>query len=152
MAIKDLEKRREYQKKYNKNRFENKEKRHEYGKKSYAKNRARIMKYRKKYRKEHRDELRKRRIERGDTQREKKNKLMKAYSISMSQYSEILNAQNGVCAICGKGPSGRSLSVDHDHQTGKIRGLLCTTCNAGIGLLCDDYKLLVKAADYLISK
>lgn len=53
------------------------------------------------------------------------------YGITQEQYEEILADQGGCCAICGKTPEeeGRNLSVDHDHQTGEIYGILCTVCN-----------------------
>jgi hypothetical protein len=78
------------------------------------------------------------------------------YGISLEDYEKIKHAQNGVCAICsGKGSghnSVRHLSVDHDHVTGKIRGLLCWTCNAGLGLFHDNEELISKALRYLKSK
>ncbi len=57
---------------------------------------------------------------------------MKLYGITLEQYEEMLEAQGGVCKICGDPPpTGRKkyLSVDHCHQTGRVRGLLCTQCN-----------------------
>lgn len=64
--------------------------------------------------------------------------------------------QHGECAICQvpltiePGRQGDAAHVDHDHTTGRVRGLLCVTCNSGIGHLDDDPYLLRKAADYLI--
>lgn len=59
---------------------------------------------------------------------------MRQYGITLEQYDEMLVAQNGVCAICREEcKSGRRLSVDHCHETGKVRGLLCGNCNQGIG-------------------
>lgn len=82
--------------------------------------------------------------------------LKKKYSISAEEYSQLLNGQNGVCAICQgiekhKYPSGkiRDFAVDHDHETGAIRGLLCTNCNRAIGYLGDSPERLRAAADYL---
>lgn len=61
--------------------------------------------------------------------------------------------QGGVCAICGgTNPSGHRLAVDHDHETRRVRGLLCHACNAGIGKLRDSPDLLRKAIDYLERK
>lgn len=85
--------------------------------------------------------------------------LTRDYGINLDDYKRLLEAQNNLCAICGC-PSGsekgnnngsKVLSVDHNHDTGKIRGLLCSACNKGIGSLMDDAKLLRKAADYLDS-
>jgi len=69
-----------------------------------------------------------------------------------SLFSELLLKQNNVCAICSNPETSkryRSLSVDHDHSTGKIRGLLCSNCNRALGLLKDDILVLKKAIDYL---
>jgi hypothetical protein len=58
--------------------------------------------------------------------------------------------QGGVCAICGEPrPEERTLHVDHDHETGLIRGLLCFRCNQAIGSLQEDHDIFQKAADYL---
>jgi hypothetical protein len=62
----------------------------------------------------------------------------------------MLKDQNGGCYICGKVPDDkRALDIDHDHATGKVRGLLCSNHNRGIGLLDDDISLLAKAIQYL---
>lgn len=58
------------------------------------------------------------------------------------------NSQGGVCAIC-ECPDKKRLSVDHDHQTGKIRGLLCANCNLALGNFKDDPDRLAKAIVYL---
>ncbi len=50
-------------------------------------------------------------------------------------YEKLLAQQNGVCAICGKVQVGHRLSLDHDHETGKFRGLLCKPCNSALGKL-----------------
>lgn len=79
----------------------------------------------------------------------KKTKLHK-YGINFEQYTKIAKAQDYVCAICsGVDKSGYRLSVDHNHETGKIRGLLCQKCNHAIGLFKDDVQLLIKAIEYL---
>ena len=63
----------------------------------------------------------------------------------------MLEAQNGKCLVCGDTESylGHRLAVDHDHQTGAIRGLLCKGCNLGLGNLKDRADLMDKAAAYL---
>lgn len=52
--------------------------------------------------------------------------------LSPDEYEALLEAQGGVCAICGNPPAKRRLSVDHDHATGKVRGLLCFRCNRAL--------------------
>lgn len=82
--------------------------------------------------------------------------LKKRFNISERDYDLILEKQNGVCAICkedekvidGQSKKLKPLSVDHCHETGKIRGLLCTACNTGIGLLKHEPYLLLNAAKY----
>lgn len=72
------------------------------------------------------------------------------YGILPEQYIDLLEKQRGVCAICHRPErTRRRLSVDHDHDSGVIRGLLCTNCNAGIGNLGDNPGLLRVAAEYL---
>ncbi len=77
--------------------------------------------------------------------------LKRLYDMSIGQYEELLASQGGGCAICEELPSGkrRYLCVDHDHVTGKVRGLLCHSCNRGLGLLGDSVELLEKATEYL---
>ena len=87
----------------------------------------------------------------------KNHNLKKNYGISIENYEYLFKQQNGVCAICGK-PETRictkrivqSLSVDHDHSTGIVRGLLCDRCNKAIGLLYHSPELLINAIDYLL--
>lgn len=72
------------------------------------------------------------------------------FGITLETYNIMLESQSGVCAICGDTNSnGRALAVDHDHETGQIRQLLCGNCNSAIGLLKDDPELVMKAALYL---
>jgi Recombination endonuclease VII len=67
--------------------------------------------------------------------------LKKTFGISLNEYQILLETQNGVCAICGRpertvhrrGGAVRTLAVDHNHRTGRIRGLLCATCNTLLG-------------------
>lgn len=64
-----------------------------------------------------------------------KSRLMSKFGMTMEQYKAMETEQGGKCKICGKPPSGRYtvLSVDHDHKTNKVRGLLCMRCNAELG-------------------
>ena len=75
----------------------------------------------------------------------------KRYGVSTDKYIEMLEAQNYRCAICGRHQEelDRRMSVDHDHDTGSIRELLCNSCNVGIGHLQDDPALIRKAIEYL---
>jgi len=72
--------------------------------------------------------------------------------ITLEWYRQVEAAQGGVCAICRrKCKTGRSLAVDHNHETGQIRGLLCQKCNHAIGLFSEDTDLMMAAIDYLLS-
>lgn len=78
--------------------------------------------------------------------------LLRKYGIDLDQYYAMLALQEGGCAICGSGPSGKSkdwLHVDHDHTTDQIRQLLCGECNTALGKFRDSSELLDKAAAYL---
>ena len=64
-------------------------------------------------------------------------------------YNTLLHRQGGVCAICGSAPLERKLAIDHDHQTDKIRGLLCFRCNVAVGFFRDNAELMFCAAEYV---
>jgi hypothetical protein len=67
-------------------------------------------------------------------------------------FEAMLLAQGGGCAICGRAaPEGTSLHVDHDHETGVVRGLLCFTCNGAIGMFTENDEHPTRAADYVSS-
>ena len=73
------------------------------------------------------------------------------YGISLPQYEELLRLQDGVCAICARPPRGtRPLDVDHDHESGRVRGLLCGNCNRAIGLLDENPELFDRAKEYVV--
>lgn len=79
--------------------------------------------------------------------------LQKNYGISREEYDRLSQEQGGACAICGEMPAGRgkasTLHVDHDHETGAVRGLLCTNCNNGLGQFRDDPERMRGAARYI---
>jgi hypothetical protein len=86
---------------------------------------------------------------------EKKGKYIeRAYGITLKDYEHLYILQNGLCGICHR-PETRIgqifLVVDHDHKTGKVRGLLCNNCNAGLGFFEDSQSLLSSAGRYLSS-
>jgi hypothetical protein len=73
---------------------------------------------------------------------------MRTYGMTVADLDAMLLAQHGVCAICQVAPAAH---VDHDHQTDKVRGLLCFRCNAALGQLGDDPLVLRRAARYVES-
>jgi hypothetical protein len=85
--------------------------------------------------------------------------LKRYYGLSADQYQALWDKQQGLCAVCGKpedaekGATGTlvRLAVDHNHDTNKVRALLCNRCNRAIGFFQDDAVLLQKAVDYLQS-
>lgn len=82
---------------------------------------------------------------------DRRSYLKRKYGVTPEWYDEQLAAQGGGCAICGKPPRDDiSLHVDHDHETGALRSLLCFTCNNLLGDVQDDAQLLAKAAAYLV--
>jgi len=86
-----------------------------------------------------------------------KQRKWSAYGVDARRYQQMLVEQNGVCAVCGQqerhadGLTGKQkdLAVDHCHDTGAVRALLCSACNTAIGLFNDDPKLLGAAKEYL---
>lgn len=77
--------------------------------------------------------------------------LKRIYGITLNQYAELLERQEGGCALCTKRPSeeGQSLAIDHDHSTGEIRGLLCRYCNHRVIGRHRDANLLRRMAEYV---
>lgn len=75
-------------------------------------------------------------------------RLKAEYNITENDYNNMLTGQNGLCKICSR-ESSKKLHIDHCHRTGKVRGLLCSKCNIGLGHFKDDPELLNKAVDYL---
>jgi hypothetical protein len=79
---------------------------------------------------------------------QRKNDLKKKYNISPEDYDKMFEDQQGHCAICLT-TSIKALHVDHNHETGKIRALLCSHCNVGLGHFKESLNLLERAKDYL---
>jgi hypothetical protein len=79
----------------------------------------------------------------------RKKHLWKIYRITPEDWEKISKFQGDVCAISGKPKKTKNLALDHDHKTGKIRGLLSMGINRGLSMFNDDPELLRKAADYL---
>jgi len=86
----------------------------------------------------------------------RKNHLKTRFNLTPEEYQEKLKSQDYKCAICSKdvadnirGGKVVALSVDHDHDTNKVRNLLCYHCNSGLGQFMDKSELLIKASEYL---
>jgi len=90
------------------------------------------------------------RVSGGKSRSNRKSHLKRKFGITQEQYEEMLAAQDGGCAICGDSPEvGKALHVDHDHDTGDVRALLCVRCNNGLGQFKEDPILLDRARTYL---
>jgi len=85
--------------------------------------------------------------------RQRDNHLKRLYGISAEEYDTFYREQGGVCAVCKQesDASGKNskLHVDHDHDTKKVRGLLCYRCNIALGYLAEDEKRIYQILDYL---
>jgi hypothetical protein len=85
----------------------------------------------------------------------KRRKTLRQYGMTEEQFDALERAQAGRCAICDRIPplrhKSRTLHIDHDHATGKFRGLICSLCNTVLGKMDDSPRLLRLAADYLES-
>ena len=80
----------------------------------------------------------------------KNNDLKKMYGITYDDFKTMHDKQEGLCAICGQPEKyNGSLAIDHNHKTGKVRGLLCTNCNRALGCFMDSTDNLKNALSYL---
>lgn len=109
----------------------------------YLANRKRVLRERKKYRKANRDKINKRHRE-IYYQKYRKQKMMKIYGMTSGEYDALIVIKN--CQCCG---NESALTFDHDHCTGLIRGVLCNSCNLGIGQIGDTIKSVKNALNYL---
>lgn len=78
--------------------------------------------------------------------------IRRVYGITLQEYDDMLYEQGSGCAICGTKNDvveGRRLAIDHCHDSGKVRGILCAKCNKGLGLFCDSVENLESAIKYL---
>lgn len=82
----------------------------------------------------------------------KSDNLKTLYGITLLEFSRLSELQGGVCAICHNGERSTRkahLSVDHDHATGMVRGLLCSSCNTALGLLFEDENIVLSMLEYV---
>ena len=81
---------------------------------------------------------------------QKEGRLRRNYGLTIATYQKMLESQGGGCAICGRKPTPeRQMPVDHDHGTGKTRGIICIPCNRAIAVLGDNVAGLERALAYL---
>ena len=91
------------------------------------------------------------------TSKIRRESLIKSHKISLKTYDNIIKTQNNTCKICGKAETKKShytkqprkLAIDHDHKTGKVRGLLCSNCNNALGFAGDDTRTLRRMIYYI---
>ena len=109
----------------------------------YRKNRASQLVRMRKYHQEHKQRPR-------PKEKRQASEIKYRHGLTWAVYQQMVKKQNGVCAICGKqDSSGRRLSIDHDHVTGKVRGLLCLKCNRALGLIGDSVPVAKMIVKYL---
>ena len=82
--------------------------------------------------------------------KQKRRSVIRSYGITPTYYNKLVILQDGRCAICKCIPN-RDLDIDHCHESGEIRGLLCSNCNKTLGMFKNDPELLQNAIDYLIA-
>jgi len=124
----------------------------EYAAKYRADNREKRAAYNKQYATEHKAEgaANQARYRERHPNRRRELDLRRKYNLTPAEYDAMLAEQSGQCAICDKPPStGKPLFVDHDHDTGEVRGLLCSRCNWALGQLGDGPELVARALSYL---
>ena len=108
--------------------------------------------YDRKYHAQRKEACQQRRLENPDFYKD--TEIRSKYGIDLNDYYMILGLQGGGCAICNSVDPGfkrHYFCVDHCHTTGKVRGLLCHSCNLGIGHFKDDLSLIISAQTYLTS-
>ena len=106
-----------------------------YQKKYYQDHKKELVEYARQYKASHKKEYRSKNMER-------------SYGITLEEYNKMVKNQNGKCAICGTSPK-ETLTIDHDHNTGKVRQLLCRFCNAALGLAKEDINILESMIKYI---
>jgi hypothetical protein len=103
----------------------------------------------------HRLALKKYRQSRKGKHADREDKLKRRFGLTLKDYDQMLEAQDGVCAVCGNPETYKQngicvrLSIDHNHNTGLVRGLLCRACNVVLGLIDENKERLLELALYL---
>lgn len=83
-----------------------------------------------------------------DNKIRRRTHLRRTYNMTLTDFEDMRTQQKSCCKICGNLMLGR-IDIDHNHKTGKIRGLLCINCNGGLGNFKDSIEMLEKAIEYL---
>ena len=140
-----------YQKEYRKDNKVQQRKQH---KQYYESHKEELKLYRDKYRMDNKEKIKaqNKQYRLNNPEKIRNHDLLKSFGITLGDYNNMLEYQDGVCAICGDyetDNNAKNLAVDHNHQTGKIRGLLCGKCNKMLGLAKDDKTILQSAINYL---
>lgn len=150
----ESEKRKAHRKQYHE---DNAETIKEYQKQYYKDNREKILKRQKEnakeYRKNNSEKIKKYNVEydKKNSLKRKGSHIKRNYGITLEEHNLMFNKQEGKCKICGRHQNEIKIpfAVDHDHTTGRIRGLLCHKCNQGLGYFNDNIDLLMKAINHL---
>ena len=111
----------------------------EYNRRYYKKNRTEIIKKRHDFYQQNKEKYAK---------KARKYFLKKKFGMTIEDYNNMFEAQNGKCKICGNNHTN-TMDIDHDHTTGVIRGLLCRQCNQMLGLSKDNPLILIRAINYI---
>lgn len=122
-----------------------------YQKAYYEANKEKILEQQKAYCEANKEEILARAKAYYDPEKNREWKLKRNFGIDLEQYDAMLEAQGDACAFCGKTQeeNRKNLAVDHDHDTGEVRWLLCNNCNAGLGYFQDSPAMLRKVAGIL---
>lgn len=129
--------------------YKDSKKRKEYNKRYYWKHRSKALSNNKQWRLDNKEQQKLYRLK--NKSKKKNFYLQFHYGLTLEQYNEMFIKQNGCCAICGKHQSElkRSLCVDHNHVTNKVRCLLCERCNRVLGSVDESITLLTSIITYL---
>ena len=140
---------KEYFKKY---RESHREKINSNQREYYKTHREKISAYKREYYQTHKEKIKAYRF--NHKEKNKKYHLKSLYGLSLTDFDNLLLAQNNKCPICGQPldlQKPKNVVVDHSHKTGKVRGILCSNCNKALGFLKDNPEYAYNASIYLES-
>jgi len=125
--------------------------------KNCIKRRQNNPEWRDKYRKRRRNYMKKLSLSENNIPRIREQQIKLKYKLSPEEYIQMIDSQYNLCAICGKPEIAvdkrngkiKALAIDHHHESGRVRGLLCSKCNTGLGMFKDDIELFKAAIKYI---